>query len=239
MKGISMMKLILDLLYPARSKCNICGRTGAGAACSICLASLDYLQGATCLHCGKQLSEQYGDSICPDCKVGDFYFERAYSCFEYSGMGKELIYKFKYEGKTQLSGVIAGLMEERLRNERLSTDIIVPVPIHENKLKLRGFNQSYLVARELGKRLGKPVIDCLERIKETKEQYNLDRVERHLNIVNAFSIKLMYNIDKYKSILLVDDIYTTGSTVNECSKVLKRLGAKTIYVITAATGSNT
>ena len=234
-----MIKFILDLLYPARPKCNICGRVGAGAACSICMASLDYLQGVTCLHCGKQLSEQYQDSTCPDCKAGVFYYERAYSCFEYKGMGKELVYKFKYEGKTQLSKVIAGLMEERLRNERLSIDAIVPVPIHENKLMTRGFNQSYLIARELGERLRKPIIDCMERTKETKEQYNLDRAERYLNIVDAFSVKLMYNIDKYKSILLVDDIYTTGSTVNECSKVLKHFGAKTIYVITAATGSNT
>ena len=234
-----MIKLVLNLLYPPRPKCNICGRDGVGTVCNICMASLDYLQGVTCLHCGKQLSEQYQDSTCPDCKAGVFYYERAYSCFEYSGIGKELVYKFKYEGKIQLSEVIAGLMEERLRNEGLKIDAIVPVPIHENKLKTRGFNQSYLIARELGERLRKPIIDCLERKKETKEQYNLDRAQRYLNIVDAFSVRLMYNIDKYKSILLVDDIYTTGSTVNECSRVLKRLGVKTIYIITAATGSNT
>ncbi len=203
------------------------------------MASLDYLQGVTCLHCGKQLNEQYNDSTCPDCKTGIFHYNRAYSCFAYTGMGKELIYKLKYEGKIQLSGVIAGLMEERLRNERLAIDAIVPVPIHENKLKTRGYNQSYIIARELGERLRKPVTDCLERTRETKEQYNLDRAQRYLNIVDAFSVRLMYNIDKYKNILLVDDIYTTGSTVNECSKVLKKAGAMDIYVITAATGSNT
>lgn len=234
-----MIKYVLDLLYPTKPKCNICGRVGAAPACAVCMASLDYLQGITCLHCGKQLNEQYHDNTCPDCKGGIFHYDRAYSCFAYSGMGKELIYKLKYEGKTQLSNVIAGLMEERLRNEGLAADAIVPVPIHENKLKTRGFNQSYIIARELGERLRKPIFDCLVRTKETKEQYNLDRAQRSLNIIDAFSVKLMYNIDKYKNILLVDDIYTTGSTVNECSKVLKKAGAKKVYVITAATGSNT
>lgn len=203
------------------------------------MASLDCLQGLTCLHCGKQLNEQYNESICPDCKSGIFNYDRAYSCFAYSGMGKELIYKLKYEGKTQLSKIIAGLMEDRLRNEEFTADAVIPVPIHENKLKTRGFNQSYIIARELGERLGKPVVDCLIRTKETKEQYNLDKAQRYLNIVDAFSVKLLYNIDKYKNILLVDDIYTTGSTVNECSKVLKKSGAEKVYVITAATGSNT
>lgn len=234
-----MIRFVLDLLYPVRPKCNICGRIGAGAVCDICMASLDYLQGVTCLHCGKQLNENYNYSICPDCITGIFHYDRAYSCFEYSGIGKELIYKLKYGGKTQLAKVISALMEERLRNEGLAIDAIVPVPIHENKLKERGFNQSYLIAQELGGRLGKPIIDCLERTKETKEQYNLDRTQRYLNINGAFSVKLSYNIGKYKNILLVDDIYTTGSTVNECSKVLKDFGAEAVYVITAATGSNT
>lgn len=234
-----MVRFLLDLLYPAKPRCDICGRSGAAIVCDTCMASLDYLQGVTCLHCGKQLNEQYPGSICPDCLSGSFYYKRAYSCFEYSGMGKELIYKLKYEGKAKLSKAIAALMEERLQNERLEIDAIVPVPIHKNKLAARGFNQSLLIALELGERLRKPVLDCLVRIRETKEQYNLDKAQRHLNIVDAFSVKLLYNNDKYKNILLIDDIYTTGSTVNECSKVLKELGAKNIYVITAATGSNT
>ena len=91
----------------------------------------------------------------------------------------------------------------------------------------------------MGERLHKPVMGCLERMVETKEQYNLDRNQRFLNIRGAFSVKLSYNIGKYKNILLVDDIYTTGSTVNECSKLLKDAGAAKVYVITAATGSNT
>lgn len=234
-----MIKHMLDLLYPIKPKCSICGSDGAKAICERCMASIDYLHGATCFNCGKQLHEKYTDSTCPDCKAGVFYYERAYSCFEYKGTGKELIHKFKFEGKVRLAKVIAGLMEERLRNEEPAIDAVVPVPIHKIKLEARGFNQSYLIALELGERLGKPIFDCLERKKETKEQYSLDRAQRHLNINDAFSVKLSYNIGKYKDILLVDDIYTTGSTVNECSRVLKKAGADKVYVITAATGSNT
>lgn len=234
-----MIKYLFDLLYPAKTKCSICGRVGAEPACNVCMASLDYLQGITCLHCGKQLNENYNHNICPDCKTGAFYYERAYSCFEYCGMGKKLIHKLKYEGQVQLAHVIAGLMVKRIENEGLLIDVLVPVPIHEKKLMARGFNQSYIIARELGERLRKPVIDCLERKSETKEQYNLDRNQRFLNISGAFSVKLSYNNCKYMNILLIDDIYTTGSTVNECSKVLKSAGAEKVYVITAATGTNT
>lgn len=234
-----MIKGILDLLYPEKPKCCICGSQGAKIVCDRCMASLNYLQGITCLHCGKQLNENYHDSTCPDCKTGAFHYERAYSCFEYGGIGKELIHKLKFEGKVHLAKVIAGLMKKALRNEDLEISCIVPVPIHRNRLKIRGFNQSYNIAQELGERLRKPVLDCLERTKETKEQYNLDKMQRYLNINDAFSVKSLYNISKYENILLVDDIYTTGSTVNECSKVLKKAGAKCVYVITAATGSNT
>lgn len=234
-----MIKYLFNLLYPSKSKCSICGRTGSEPVCNVCMASLDYLQGITCFHCGKQLNEKYKHNICPDCITGSFYYERAYSCFEYSGMGKKLIHKLKYEGKVQLAHVIAGLMAKRIENEGLQIDVIVPVPIHEKKLTVRGFNQSYMIASELGERLHKPVTDCLERITETKEQYNLDRSQRFLNIRGAFSVKLSYNNCKYMNILLIDDVYTTGSTVNECSKVLKSAGADRVYVVTAATGSNT
>lgn len=234
-----MLKLFLDFLYPTAHKCQVCGSISPGTVCGVCMASLDYLQGITCIHCGKQLNEQYPHSICPDCKAGVFYYKRAYSCFAYSGMGKELLHKLKYEGRVELARIIGELMADRLRNEGLNTDIIIPVPIHKKKLETRGFNQSYKIAVELGRILGKPVLDCMERKKETKAQYNLDRLQRQHNIVDAFSVGLSYNVDKYKRILLIDDIYTTGSTVNECSKILKEAGAGDIYVITAATGSNT
>ncbi|HWQ31167.1 MAG TPA: ComF family protein [Negativicutes bacterium] len=234
-----MIRHFLDLLYPKKSKCDICCRPESGAVCSVCMAALDHLQGSICIHCGKQLVPKYAYSTCPDCRNGVFHYERAYSCFDYSGVGKLLVHKLKYEGKVRLAGVIAELMKDRLKNEGLKTDAIVPVPIHENKLLERGYNQSLLIARELGKRTGRPVVDCLVRTRDTKAQYNLDRTQRHMNILDAFSVGLMYNIDKYKSILLVDDVYTTGSTSNECSRVLKQAGAGAVYVITAATGSNT
>lgn len=234
-----VIRAFMDLLYPHKSRCEICGSPSPHIVCERCMSAVEFLEGITCFNCGKNLSESYEDSICPDCKNRSLEYEKAFSCFEYRGVGKELIYCLKYKGKVRISEVIAVLMADRLKNESLRIDAIVPVPIHPNKLKTRGFNQSLLIGQALSDRLGRPLLDCLVRIKETKEQYNLDRAHRFLNIVDAISVKLLYNMNKYENVLLVDDIYTTGSTVNECSKMLKKAGVKTVYVITAATGSNT
>ncbi|MGE5632525.1 MAG: ComF family protein [Caulobacteraceae bacterium] len=233
------MKILMNLLYPPQNRCDICGSPSSYTVCEACMSAIEFLEGVSCLKCGKNLNECYEDSICPDCKSHNSEYERAFSCFEYKGTGKKMIYSLKYEGKVRLAETIALLMYDKLKNEGLKIDAVAPVPIHPNKLKARGFNQAYLIAEGLSARLNKPLLDCLERVKETKEQYNLDRFQRFLNIVDAISVKLLYNIDKYKSILLVDDIYTTGSTVNECSKMLKKAGIEKVYVITAATGSNT
>lgn len=235
----NIMNRILDLMFVREHKCCICGLPAGEVLCDKCAASIPYLNGATCLKCGKGLNDAYNSSICPDCSNTEYHFDMAYSCFEYKEAGKELIHKLKYEGKTEAAVFIARQMHYRLKDERLQIDAIVPVPIHESKLRTRGFNQSYLIAKELGSLMDKPVYDCICRIKETKNQYNLDRQQRFSNIQDAFSVKLGYNVNKYKRLLIVDDIYTTGSTVNECSKVLKARGNVHIYVITAAAGTNT
>lgn len=235
----SVAKFLLDLLYPTGIRCCICGSQGHRAVCERCLSAVEFFEGITCYKCGKSLRDSYQDNLCPDCKDHSFEYERAFSCFEYRSVGKELIYSLKFKGEVRVSDIIAELMKDRIKNENLKIDAVVPVPIHPNKLKTRGFNQSYLIAEALGQKLDKPLLDCLIRIRETKEQYNLDRVQRFTNIVDAFSVKILYNMNKYNNILLVDDIYTTGSTVNECSKMLKKAGVKSIFVITAATGSNT
>lgn len=233
------IRAFMDLLYPPKPRCGICDSPSPRIVCERCMSAVEFFEGITCFNCGKSLSEGYKDNICPDCRNRSFHYSRAFSCFSYSGAGKELIYSLKYKGKAGISEVIAELMADRLKNENLKIDAIVPVPIHANKLRERGFNQSLLIAEALGEILRRPVADCLERVKETKEQYNLDREHRFLNIVDAFSVKLLYNMNKYKNILLVDDIYTTGSTADECSKTLRNAGVKNVYVITAATGSNT
>jgi competence protein ComFC len=234
---MKMIDVFLNLLYPKRSYCVVCGGESRAALCSTCTASVRFIEGRCCLKCGKALEDSYYDNICSDCQSTPHRFRAAYSCFQYEGMGKELIHTFKYKGRLEIGELLAEYMHQKLKDEGIRADYIVPVPIHQSKLQKRGFNQSQVIAKQLSLKMGIPLIECLIRTKETARQYDLGRVERFKNVFNAFEGDLSYNIEN-KIILLVDDIYTTGSTVDECSKVLQVMGASCIYVVTAASGKN-
>lgn len=236
---LKIKKTLLELLYPKSAKCCICGSTAREAVCSSCLTALEYLEGRVCLKCGKGLEEDYPDNTCPDCKGDHKHFELAFSCFSYRDRGKDIIHKLKYEGCRDAAYVLARLMYRKLRDENVSFQAVVPVPIHKSKLETRGFNQAELIAERISQLSGTDFWDCLLRTKETTEQFKLDKIHRMLNVHDAFCKNMMYNGVKYDDIVLVDDVYTTGSTVNECSRILKQHGVQRIYVITAATGSNT
>lgn len=241
MEGIlnSLKKMLIELLYPKHTKCSVCGREASEAVCGACLTHLEYIEGRVCLKCGKGIDDEYNNNICPDCHGLDKYFNMAFSCFQYKDMGKTIIHMLKYEGCKEISYVLARLMHQKIKDEAIRFDAVVPIPIHKAKEEKRGFNQAKLIAEEIAAAIDIPLWDCIIRTKETAEQFKLDKIHRNLNVHNAFCINLLYNSVKYKNVLLVDDIYTTGSTVNECSRILKQYGVQNVYVITAATGSNT
>ncbi len=234
-----IIKSFIDLLYPKPATCYVCGKKGQGVLCPSCTGAVAFIEGRTCLRCGKGLSEHYEGSYCPDCAASQYAFAGAFACFDYAETGKQLLHRLKYEGEKGIAPVLAKWMHERIKQEQLQVQAVVPVPMHESKLAARGYNQSQLIAETLGRLMRVPVADCLLRNRETKEQFGLDKLQRILNIDGAFSIKFGYNVDKYQCVLLVDDIYTTGSTANECSRALLKAGAKKVYVIAAASGSNT
>ncbi len=225
----------LDSLYPKKEYCILCGREDSGNLCSYCASTIEFIHGRRCIKCGKDLKDSYSDNICPDCKERSFSFHAAYSCFLYKGEGKEIIHRLKYDGKKEGGKVLAKFMADIIFKEGLKGDIIVPVPIHESKMSLRGFNQSYIIGKHLSRYISLPVLPCLKRTAITKEQYNLDKIERIFNVNNAFKINMLYNI-RNKRVLLIDDVFTTGSTVEECSKALLGAGAESVFVITAASG---
>lgn len=236
---IKIKRSFLELLYPKPTRCCVCGRDAKGAVCSSCLSYLEYLEGRVCLICGKGMDDDYDESICPDCRLGDKHFEMAFSCFQYKDMGKTIIHKLKYEGFKEISHTLASLMHQKLKDEGIVADAIVPVPVHSKKEEARGFNQALLIAEVIADMSGIPLWNCITRVKETAEQFKLNKTNRILNVHNAFCINMLYNNVKYRRILLIDDVYTTGSTVNECSRILKQHGVQSVFVITAATGSNT
>ncbi len=227
----------LNALYPRKEYCILCGREEPTNICSSCANTVEFIHDRRCLKCGKGLKDSYRDNICPDCKERKFSFHSAYSSFLYKGSGKGIIHGLKYDGKKEGAKVLAKYMSHIIISEDLKGDAIVPVPIHEGKMALRGFNQSYLIGEHLSRYISLPLWPCLTRTKDTKDQFNLDRHERKFNVINAFSFELLYNI-KNKRILLIDDVFTTGSTADECSKVLLSSGAKDVFVVTAASGTN-
>ena len=232
-------KKLIELIYPKRTKCCVCGREAKEAVCSTCLSQLEYLEGRVCLKCGKGIGDEYDANICPDCQREGKHFDMAFSCFQYKDMGKTIIHKLKYESCKEVAYTLARLMHQKMADERIKLDAVVPVPIHKSKEEIRGFNQAQLIAEEIAAAAGIPLWNCITRTKVTTDQFKLDKIHRNLNVHNAFCINMLYNDVKYKSVLLVDDVYTTGSTVDECSKILKQHGVHRVFVITAATGSNT
>lgn len=228
----------INCLYPKKKYCLLCGSRDSRLLCKNCASTIEFIQERKCLKCGKGLLDEYDENICTDCKESSFTFHSAYSSFYYRGTGKKLIHKLKYEGKKEIAKILADYIFDIVRKENLKADIIVPVPLHKNKLEMRGFNQSYIIGEYLSKYMDSPIQPSLVRKKDTKAQYNFDKLVRKLNVSNAFSMDLLYNVIN-KRILLVDDVFTTGNTVEECSKVLKKSGAADIYVVTAASGINT
>ncbi len=169
------------------------------------------------------------------------YFSAAHSSCVYEGCIKELIHKFKYNNKRILAGVFTSLMLDFIEDNPEITDgveMITFVPLHNRRLNERAFNQSELLAVNIGKKLKIPVTDCLEKIRLTKNQNELSRDERLINIAGAFRIKrnAKQDLPKGADILMIDDVMTTGATLNETSRVLIEAGAGKVRCFTLARG---
>lgn len=233
----------LNFIYPRNIYCILCNspidRDEEYSICGDCKEKLELIYGRTCAKCGKPLDDLYSIDRCHDCINNSQFFNRAVSCLEYDDLAKKIIYDLKYHKKRYISYHISEIMYDRLKIEGVdSFDMIIPVPLHAAKERERGFNQTYLIGKYLSKMTEKEVNNkTLVRVKNTITQNKLSREERRKNLKNAFEVINKENIDE-KSILLIDDIFTTGSTVNECSRILLENGATDVYVATLATGRN-
>lgn len=177
-------------------------------------------------------SEECEDHLCGRCAKEEQPFATARSAGIYDGFLLEAIHRFKYNGKTSLAGPLINILTEAFPNNVCG--LIVPVPLHKARLKERGFNQSLLLAKGLAKAYNLPIDYLnLKRIRATDHQINLKGKERLINVKNAFEVKDKTAFQD-KKIVLIDDVYTTGATVTECSNTLKKAGAKSIDVLTLA-----
>lgn len=236
---------MLDFIYPENISCIICDKPikklNTYSLCKDCFSELHFILDG-CIKCGKpitnySLEEQLVEG-CSYCLKKGFYFDKVISCIEYNNTSKKIIFKLKYTNKTYMSRYIASIMKEKLDIESIKFDYILFVPIHKKRLRKRGFNQAEKIAKYLGNLTEKEIVDCISRKNNTKMLHKLNKEERVKELKNVFKAKPMISKIRNKSILLVDDIFTTGSTVNEISKLLKLSGVNKVYVMTFLTRSN-
>ncbi len=235
--GRAVMGGAVDLLYPP--VCPICEKSlereeGAQLrfVCGSCFSAIRPIEQQECARCGDPLPEAAID-LCERCASEPVRFEWARSVGIYDGVLARLIQRLKYEKERALAQDLAQLLADYLRNKNLldKFDCITFVPMSPKSLRLRGFNSAELLARKTGKRVQKPVIAALRKTRETRPQMELSGEERKRNLQNAFAPKLQ---GAAKSILLIDDVYTTGTTVRECSQILIENGWERVAVLTLA-----
>ena len=195
------------------------------------------------MHCGERLTPAQlliGDGQCPVCRDDPPEFERAVAFGEYEFGLRDLIHLLKYDSvlpaASALGGYLAEAIGEVLPSCKGVRPLVVPVPLHISKRKARGFNQADLIARQAAKRLPGNVevaSNVLERQRPTRSQVGLDREERIANLRGAFRV-IAPEAVKGRTVIVVDDVMTTGATVSECARVLKQAGAERVLAATVA-----
>ena len=231
-------RLAEELLFPRR--CPVCDRPvrPAGALiCACCEGMLQRVQAPACRRCGKQLRSSSGP-LCRDCRTLPHVFERGSAVFTYHSAAGG-IFRFKYRGRREYGAYYGSCMARKLcetAGEDLP-DLLVPVPLSAHRLHRRGYNQALILAQEIGRRTGIPVCEgVLRRVTDTLPMKNMTPAERQNNLKKAF--QAFGNDVKLNSIMLIDDIYTTGATMDACAYALYRQGARRVCFITLAAGED-
>lgn len=227
----------LNLLYPPHCAICQCHTPAEEHLCGSCRKKAPAIAAPFCHTCSEPFSGNIGTEFsCPNCRERRLYFTCAVSRYQSRDAVRELIHRFKYNRQMYLRHVLTDWLEETLGDSRLQTpacNAIVPVPLHSTRRRERGFNQADLLSEELSKRSGIPLRNCLKRIRYTTSQTTFDREERMENLRGAFQMRQHQDV-RNLHLLLIDDILTTGSTVNECARVLMDAGAASVRVATVA-----
>ncbi len=195
--------------------------------CSDCMASLPFLRGACCPLCGRAVKEE---GICLECKQKPLSVHKVRSVFLHEGEAAHLVLRFKM-GEKYLRFALSQLLLPLQNRQFEESELIVGVPMTEKSQKRRGYNQSYLLARELARLSGKEYLEVCVKKRETEAQKTLNRREREENLKGCFSVTDRKAV-KGKSVLIVDDAFTTGSTLSELAETYKRAGASKVDGIT-------
>jgi len=233
-------KVILDVLYPP--SCLNCGaQTSDPDLCTSCRSSAPLIREPLCIACGIPFQTASGPSHpCGRCLRDKPRFRRARACTTYAtserrtGAIAALVQRYKYNRDVSLAAALGRFLLDNSPLNVADYDVIVPVPLHQERLRWRGFNQALLLARRLA-RATKTTVDpfVLERVRPTPPQVELDETQRLRNVRNAFRVSRPECL-KDRTVLLIDDVMTTGATADECSQTLKAAGARHVDVLVLA-----
>ncbi len=230
------MKNVMDFIYPSR--CKLCGSADVSTVsylCERCVADIR-LNLTACQMCAVPLSRQMAGRddlpmICGKCITNPPNFDRCWAPFVYAQPLEWMIHQLKFNERLYFIPLLSALMAEKITSYMAledQPDAIIPMPLHKNRLRQRGFNQSYLLIKHIAKTLGIIIDSSLcHRVRDTEHQTGKSAQQRALNIKHAFCVSQKH---EYRHVVIFDDVVTTGSSVTELSKVLKRSGIKRVDV---------
>lgn len=227
----------VDVLFPPR--CFVCGELvdAQSDVCSTCWSELDFISRPFCARCGDPFEYAMKDAeYCMACLQAPPPFASARAVLRYGPTARRLIAGFKYYDRTQATPMFGRWLARSGADNLPGVDAIIPVPLHPKRLVSRRYNQAALMAKSLGRHAGKPVwVNGMRRTRHTPQQAGLTRAERLQNVRDAFAPNpVCENLLPGKTILLVDDVMTTGATLNACTTALLDAGAKDVHILTLA-----
>lgn len=234
-----MLDLVLELIYP--NTCVLCGKMCRSGICSKCEEIYKAIEEPRCMCCGKPIQDEEVE-YCYDCKNNRKIVQQGRSIWVHKGQVKQSIYRFKYKNHRIYSNEYARkLIQEQYETIKVwGVECILPVPIHRSRRRARGYNQALVLAQSLqrewmcveGEEL--PISFAIYRKRETLYQKKLDNKQRKNNLQSAFGLKAHMRLPK--RVLIVDDIYTTGATIQEISKLLVKVGVEQVFFVTISIG---
>lgn len=230
-----MRSRLLNLFFPPQ--CLVCETLVPthGTLCTDCWNNVPFISDPMCACCGLPLEFSVdADSLCGECLREHPPYSRARAAFVYNDLSRSLILKLKYQDEMYLAPIFSGWMASAGAELIRASDVIVPVPLHYWRMMTRRYNQSLLLARGLSRHTGLTLLaHGLRRIRHTQQQKGLTRPQREKNVKGAFSVSEKDAV-KGKTILLIDDVMTTGATLNACTETLLKAGASQVNVLTLA-----
>lgn len=230
--------MLFDMLYPRR--CPICSdivMPKGELVCPECVGNIPYVNEPRCYRCGKELRDERAE-YCYDCSRHKMYYEKGVALFRYNSIMRRAMDGFKYKNRREYADFFVMEMTRIYGHEMRAwkADAVIPIPIHKSRRRVRGYNQAELLAGPISEYLNVPLeTETIIRIRKTKPQNKLNDKERQKNIEGAF--KIGKNVVQLKKVILVDDIYTTGSTINACARLLVEAGVEQVYFACVCIGT--